>query len=121
MRCSFVANEEQLRMHSTSKKTIVSEENLVTIVGTSNWTSFEDVEVIMDAMTDAALKKNSATPKHVPFGDVGVVVSCFPVFPDVYTSRIASEPKVALILKDHQIPLLICTDLCSWHHRKQRL
>lgn len=60
----------------------------------------------MATQHDASPNKNTATSKQIPFDDVGGVVSCSPLPPCVYTPRIASQTKMALIRKEQSTPLL---------------
>lgn len=60
-------------------------------------------------------------PIKAPFNDVGGDVSCFLLSTYIFTSRIASQTKAAVIYKEHSIPLLICPVLNFCNHIKQRL
>lgn len=118
MKSNVVAFEEELK--STSKKTIVREENLGKIAGTSHWNSLKDMDVSMATKHDASANEKTTISKSVPFDDVGRVVSCFPFPPYVYTSTITSQSKATFTRKEQSTPQCICPVLRFWHHRKWR-
>ena len=59
-------------------------------------------------MRDASPNRRTATSKPLPFDVVGKVLLGFPLFPDVYVFRIASQTEPSLIRKMYSTPLIIC-------------
>lgn len=97
-----------MKKHSTNKMTNVRKVNFGTIVGTSDGTSLEDLEVSKVTKHDTYQNKNFVTSKQVSFDDVERAIPYSLLFPYVNMLIISCQNIVAFIYKEHLISLLIC-------------
>ncbi|GFU55742.1 hypothetical protein TNCV_4939481 [Trichonephila clavipes] len=67
----------------------------------------EDVKVFTTTKHDASPNENTATSIPVPFIDVRGIIAAFPLSPDEYAMRIATQIESALICKEYSSPFIV--------------
>ncbi|GFV23936.1 hypothetical protein TNCV_272991 [Trichonephila clavipes] len=56
---------------------------------------------------DASPKENTATSIPAPFNDVRGMIAAYPLSPDEYAMRIATQTESALICKEYSSPFIV--------------